>query len=106
MTGKPSSPSPTSGGGLVAKEGALTGFTIAGHDKKFFHANAVMDGDCVIVSSPDVPTPVAVRYGWANLPTPTINLWNKANFPASPFRSDDWIAGASEGSPQQPGDTP
>lgn len=74
------------GGGLVAKDGPLTGFTIAGEDKKFHAADAVIDGDTVVVSSASVPAPVAVRYGWAAYPV--VNLWNKAGLPASPFRTD------------------
>jgi len=76
------------GGGLVAKDGPLTGFTIAGEDKKFHAATAVIDGDTVVVSSDQVPTPVAVRYGWAAYPV--VNLWNKAGLPASPFRTDSF----------------
>ncbi len=76
------------GGGLVAKDGPLTGFTIAGDDKKFYSADAVIDGDTVVVSSDKVPAPVAVRYGWAAYPV--VNLWNKAGLPASPFRTDSF----------------
>ncbi len=76
------------GGGLEAKDGALTGFTIAGEDKVFHPAEAEIKGDTVVVSSKDVAKPVAVRYGWAN--NPIVNLWNKAGLPASPFRTDDW----------------
>ena len=74
------------GGGLVAKGGALKGFAIAGADKKFIWADAKIDGDTVIVSSPKIKTPAAVRYAWA--PNPTCNLYNKAGLPASPFRTD------------------
>ncbi len=76
-------------GGLVVEGDALTGFTVAGADKKFVPAQAVIAGvDTVVVSSPEVPQPVAVRYGWANVPV--VNLFNKAGLPASPFRTDDW----------------
>ena len=74
-------------GGLVAKGGELKGFAIAGADKKWIWANAKIAGDTVIVSHPDVPTPVAVRYAWANNPV-TANLYNGAGLPASPFRTD------------------
>jgi sialate O-acetylesterase len=74
--------------GLLAKGDTLTGFTIAGADKKFYPANAVITGDKVIVTSNDVANPVAVRYAWAN--NPFCNLYNGANLPASPFRTDDW----------------
>jgi sialate O-acetylesterase len=79
------------GSGLDAKEGKLTGFTIAGEDGVFVNADAVIGGDKVIVTSPKVPRPVAVRYGWANYPLG--NLWNKDGLPASPFRTDDWPIG-------------
>jgi sialate O-acetylesterase len=74
------------GGGLVAKDGALKGFTIAGADKKFVSAQAAIQGKTVVVWSDDVKTPVAVRYGWANVPD--VNLFNRAGLPASPFRTD------------------
>ena len=73
-------------GGLVAMGGPLTGFVIAGEDRKFVFADARIEGDSVVVSSAQVQRPVAVRYGWADLPK--VNLFNKAGFPASPFRSD------------------
>lgn len=76
------------GGGLVAKDGPLAGFTIAGADKKFVHAEAKIEGDKVVVTSAAVAEPVAVRYGWANFPV--VNLWNKAGLPATPFRTDDF----------------
>lgn len=76
------------GGGLVAKDGALKGFTIAGADKKFVNAQAEIQGDKIVVCSPQVAKPVAVRYGWANFPV--VNLWNKVGLPASPFRTDNW----------------
>ena len=75
-------------GGLKAKDGALKGFTIAGVDHKFHWADAVIDGDDVIVYSTDVTFPIAVRYAWAN--NPICNLFNGAGLPASPFRTDDW----------------
>jgi sialate O-acetylesterase len=76
------------GGGLEAKEGELTGFTLAGDDKKFHLANAKIEGDAVVVTSDEVPAPKAVRFGWANFPV--VNLWNKDGLPAHPFRTDDW----------------
>ncbi|MCE0483901.1 MAG: sialate O-acetylesterase [Methylacidiphilales bacterium] len=66
----------------------LTGFAIAGADKKWYWAHAVIDGDGVVVSSNQVPNPVAVRYGWAD--NPRCNLYNKEKLPASPFRTDSW----------------
>jgi sialate O-acetylesterase len=68
--------------------GTVKGFAIAGEDRKFVWADARIDGDSVIVSSPKVMKPVAVRYGWAD--NPIANLYNRAGLPASPFRTDDW----------------
>jgi sialate O-acetylesterase len=75
-------------GGLRAQGGPLTGFAITGKDRRFFNAEAEIQGDNVFVRSPKVSDPVAVRYGWANYPVG--NLWNKAGLPASPFRTDDF----------------
>jgi sialate O-acetylesterase len=82
------------GEGLEARGEKLTGFAIAGEDKKFYNAEAKIEGDTVIVSNPKVETPVAVRFGWANYPV--VNLWNKNGLPASPFRTDTWT-GVTEG---------
>jgi sialate O-acetylesterase len=75
------------GGGLVAKGGPLEGFTIAGDDKNFVKAEAEIKGDTVVVWSKEVAKPVAVRFGWANLPV--VNLFDKEGLPATPFRTDD-----------------
>jgi len=73
---------------LWQKGGELKGFTIAGPDHKFYPAKAVIKENRVVVSASEVPFPVAVRYAWqAN---PECSLYNKANLPASPFRTDDW----------------
>ncbi len=74
------------GNGLVAPGGTLTGFTVAGADGVFHPATAVIEGDTVVVTSPAVVTPAAVRYGWANVASG--NLFNQAGLPASPFRTD------------------
>ena len=74
-------------GGLKAK-GDVAGFQIAGEDKKWVPAVAKIDGETVVVSSPDVKKPVAVRYAWTS--NPTCNLFNGQGLPASPFRTDDW----------------
>jgi sialate O-acetylesterase len=66
----------------------VIGFFVAGEDEKWFPAEARIAGDAVVVSSPEVAKPVAVRYGWAN--SPRCNLYNKEGLPASPFRTDDW----------------
>ncbi len=67
----------------------LERFAIAGKDKNWTWANAVIDGDVVMVSHPDVPQPVAVRYAYSANPLGA-NLYNRDGFPASPFRTDDW----------------
>ena len=74
--------------GLVAKGGPLVGFAIAGEDHKFVWAEATIEGQTVLVSSPTVPNPVAVRYAWDS--TPKCNLYNASGLPAVPFRTDDW----------------
>jgi sialate O-acetylesterase len=75
------------GRGLMAKEGELRGFTIAGPDKHFFPAKAKIQGTRVVVWSDEVSKPAAVRYGWANVPD--VNLFNNNGLPASPFRTDN-----------------
>jgi sialate O-acetylesterase len=67
----------------------LKGFEIAGTDKVFYAAKAIIKENKIIVSSDQVQNPVAVRYGWADDDT-NINLYNKEKFPASPFRTDNW----------------
>ena len=69
----------------------LIGFFVAGDDRKWFEADAKIDGDSVVVSSVQVLKPVAVRYGWAS--SPRCNLYNREGLPASPFRTDDWPPG-------------
>ncbi len=71
------------------KDGKLKRFAVAGEDKKWVWADAKIDGNTVVVSSADVPNPVAVRYAWSNCPT-GCNLYNKEGLPASPFRTDAW----------------
>jgi sialate O-acetylesterase len=66
----------------------LKGFAIAGSDKKFVWANAKIDGEKVIVWNSEIKNPVAVRYAWAA--NPICNLYNGADLPASPFRTDEW----------------
>ncbi|HUU60281.1 MAG TPA: sialate O-acetylesterase, partial [Phycisphaerae bacterium] len=78
------------GGGLVAKGGKLVGFRIAGADRKFVPAEAVIDGDTVVLSAPTIAAPVAARYGFEQFVRPLCNLYNKEDLPASPFRTDDW----------------
>jgi len=76
------------GGGLVARGGELTHFTLAGDDQRFVPARAEIEGDSIVVSSEQVSKPVAVRFGWSNTAEP--NLFNREGLPASPFRTDDW----------------
>src|ERR1700685_192688 len=73
--------------GLMAKGTEVTGFEIAGADEKYFPADAKIEGSSVVISSPAVPTPVSVRYGWAA--NPTCNLFNKDGLPASPFQAPE-----------------
>ena len=75
-------------GGLEARHGALKGFAVAGEDRRFRWARAIIEQDSVLVWSQEVPRPVAVRYGWAS--NPVCNLLNSAGLPASPFRTDTW----------------
>ncbi len=74
------------GSGLIAKGGALKGFTIAGADEKFVPASAKIEGATLVVSAAGVTAPKAVRYGWENVPD--VNLFNQEGLPASPFRTD------------------
>ena len=73
--------------GLVARAGTLKWFEIAGADGKFVAAEAKIDGASVMVSSPEVAAPVAVRYAWVNFPDGG-HLYNSAGLPAAQFRSD------------------
>jgi sialate O-acetylesterase len=78
----------STGGGLVARGERLTGFAIAGEDRQWHWADAEIQGDTVVLSSPEVKIPVAVRYNWAN--NPVGDLYNKEGLPASLFRTDNW----------------
>lgn len=73
-------------GGLVARSGELRGFVIADQSKQWHNAQALIAGDKVLVSSPEVSQPIAVRYSWAD--NPDGNLFNTSGLPASPFRTD------------------
>ena len=73
--------------GLMAKGATVSGFEVAGVDGKYSAADAKIDGTSVVVSSPAVPTPVSVRYGWAA--NPNCNLFNKEGLPASPFQAPE-----------------
>ena len=75
-------------GGLVAKGDKLGEFSVAGDDHKWYWADARIEGDTIVVSSPSVPHPKEVRYAWQSNPLAT--LYNGAGLPATPFRTDDW----------------
>jgi len=76
------------GGGLMTGGKKLTHFTIAGKDRQFLEAEAVIEGDTVVVWRKGLARPVAVRYGWSDIAEP--NLFNQEGLPASPFRTDNW----------------
>jgi len=73
-------------------------FQLAGVDRIFHPAEAVIDGSSVIVRSAEVPSPVAVRYAWSA--APKVNLFNAGGLPILPFRSDDWPVAGQEMMPQ------
>ena len=75
-------------GGLVCRGDSVRGFAVAGPDRRFHAGTARIDGSCVVLRSPAVPEPVAVRYGWSN--APRLNLYDVNGLPALPFRTDDW----------------
>lgn len=75
--------------GLLSKDGPPKTFVIAGSDQKFYWADAKIEGDTIVVSSPQVPQPVAVRYAWATNPE-GCNVYNDSGLPMAPFRTDDW----------------
>lgn len=77
------------GRGLACRDKELKHFAIAGEDRKFVWAKAVIRGNKVVVSSPEVKHPVAVRYAWSDNPSDA-NLCNKDGLLASPFRTDNW----------------
>ncbi|MDE3143676.1 MAG: sialate O-acetylesterase [Bacteroidota bacterium] len=75
--------------GLSTKDGKeVTGFAIAGSDKQFYWAKAIIEGNEVVVSSDKVAEPVAVRFAWAD--NPVCNLINSEGLPVVPFRTDNW----------------
>ncbi len=76
--------------GLMIKGARLMQVAIAGEDKKFIWADAVIEGNKVIVSNKNIKDPIAVRYAWADSPVDA-NLYNSNGYPATPFRTDDWI---------------
>jgi sialate O-acetylesterase len=75
-------------GGLAVKGDKLEEFAIAGKDRQWHWADARVEGDAIVVSSPMVSNPQAARYAWQANPAAT--LFNGAGLPAAPFRTDDW----------------
>jgi len=75
---------------LIVKDryGYLKGFEIAGEDQHFYFSKAILDGNNITLQNDKVPNPIAVRYAWSN--NPDSNLYNGADLPASPFRTDTW----------------
>jgi len=80
-----------SASGLVARGGELQGFETAGADGRFVSATARIEGKTVVVGGAGVKDAKYVRYGWAN--SPVVNLYNSEGLPASPFTSEDGVAG-------------
>jgi sialate O-acetylesterase len=75
-------------GGLLAHDRPVQSLEVAGADRKFHPAQGRIEGATLVVSAPEAPAPVAVRYAWKN--APEANLFNGAGLPAAPFRSDNW----------------
>ena len=73
---------------LKGRDNRNGSFTIAGADQVFYPAEVKQVGNKLIVSAKEVPSPLAVRYGWAD--NPDLTLYNEAGIPGSPFRTDDW----------------
>jgi sialate O-acetylesterase len=76
-------------GGLTVKGDRLAEFSVAGDDRRWHWAEARIEGETIVVSSPSVPNPKQVRYACQGYPVAT--LFNGAGLPAEPFRSDDWL---------------
>ncbi len=74
------------GSGLIARDGPLEGFAIAGPEGEYVWAEAQIQGDTIAVFHSDVPNPVVVRYAWADNPS-TANLINAEGLPAAPFQA-------------------
>lgn len=75
-------------GGLTAKEGSLKGLAIAASPMRWMWADAKIEGDTVVVSSPAVPKPEGVRYAWEDVPARGATLCDAKGHPANPFRTD------------------
>ena len=81
---------------LVVRGDKLAGFTIAGADGKFVPAEAVIDGNTVVLTHRVWPPTVAARYGYAKFVNPLCNLYNKEGLPASPFRTNNGVVALKE----------
>ncbi|HVX52067.1 MAG TPA: sialate O-acetylesterase [Chitinophagaceae bacterium] len=82
------------GGKLTCPDKAITQVYVAGSDKVFYPAQATIDNDKLVVWSPQVSQPVAVRYAFSN--TAIGNLFGPGGLPVNPFRTDDWIVDTSD----------
>lgn len=78
-------------GRLVSADNSnsLTGFLIAGSDRKFYHAQAYIYDNHIVVYNPQIKSPISVRYAWSDAPS-KLNVYNDKGLPAAPFRTDDW----------------
>jgi sialate O-acetylesterase len=82
-------------GGLTTRDGKPPSeFQIADDDGKFVPAEAMIDGDTVVVAAQGVSSPTQVQFGWHNLADS--NLTNRAGLPASPFETNDWLGDTGE----------
>ncbi|MGE4488209.1 MAG: sialate O-acetylesterase [Kiritimatiellales bacterium] len=95
---------------VIETVGPLQNFEIAGPDKNFTEAEAVIDRDTVLVSSSAVSEPMYVRYCYTNAPQGTNKLYNTSGLPAAPFRTDESyrlqvISGSGSASNLLPGAT-
>ena len=90
------------GGGLTSHEGEPLHLELAGEDRRFFPATGKIEGERLIVTSTEVPRPVAVRYAFRNFPQPPPNLFGSSGLPVSPFRSDNWPVQESAAPPEPP----
>ncbi len=77
------------GGLVVTDDKPIRGFTLAGEDNQQYWADAVIDGETIVLSAKEVPRPVWVRYAWTN--NPNVNLASKSGLPMAPFRTDDLL---------------
>lgn len=85
----------SAGDGLRSRDGGpIRGFAVAGADGRYRYADAVIDGDSVVVRCKEIPAPLTVRYAWAG--APGANLVNRSGLPAAPFRTDTTTSADAE----------